>query len=71
MLRDDFGQDSDIDMLVEFMPGEIVGFFRFIGIERELTELFNGRKVDLRTSGDLSIYFRDRVVTEVETVYVH
>ncbi len=70
MLRDDFGQDSDIDMLVEFMPGEVVGFFRIVGIERAITELFKGRKVDLRTPGELSKYFRDRVIVEAETLYV-
>ena len=28
VLRDEFGPDSDIDVLVEFMPEERVGFFR-------------------------------------------
>ena len=28
VLREDFGSDSDIDFLVEFMPGERVGFFQ-------------------------------------------
>ena len=70
LLWDDFGQDSDIDMLVEFIPGEIVGFFRLVGIEMDLTDFFKGRKVDLRTPGELSNYFRDRVIAEAETLYV-
>lgn len=70
VLRDDFGPESDIDMLVEFMPGEIVGFFRLSRIERALSDIFRGRKVDLRTPEDLSDYFRDKVVAEAEEVYV-
>ena len=70
VLSDDFGPQSDIDVLIEFMPGEIVGFFRLIRIERELSGFFKGKKVDLRTAGDLSKYFRDRVLTEAEVLYV-
>ena len=70
ILRDDFGPESDIDMLVEFMPGEIVGFFRLSRIERALSEIVGGRKVDLRTPEDLSDYFRDNVVAEAEELYV-
>ena len=71
VLRDDFGPQSDIDMLVEFLPGEVVGFFRLSRTERELSSFVNNRKVDLRTPEDLSDYFRDRVVAESEELYVH
>ena len=71
ILRDDFGPESDIDMLVEFMPGEIVGFFRLSRIERSLSDISGGRKVDLRTPEDLSGYFREKVVAESEELYVH
>ena len=37
-LRDDFGNDSDIDVLVEFEPGHLPGL-RFFAMERELSEL--------------------------------
>ena len=69
VLRDDFGPESDIDMLVEFMPGEVVGFFRLFDLEEELSRIFDGRKVDLRTPKDLSRYFRDRVVAEAKVQY--
>ena len=26
VLRDDFGPDSDVDVLVEFEPGQVIGF---------------------------------------------
>jgi predicted nucleotidyltransferase len=68
VLRDDFGPDSDVDVLVEFEPGTRVGL-RFFALEQELTELL-GHKVDLNTPGFLSKYFRDRVVAEAEALYV-
>ena len=46
-LREDFGPDGDIDLLVEFAPGRTPGF-RFIGMADELSELF-GRHVDVLT----------------------
>lgn len=68
VLRDDFGPDSDIDVLVEFAPGARVGLIKMSGIEEELSLLF-GRKVDLRTAADLSRYFRDQVVEAAEVQY--
>jgi len=69
VLRDDFGPESDVDVLVEFEQGQVPGLFRFARIERELAELFGGRRVDLRTAGDLSQYFRDQVVATAEALY--
>ncbi|HEY7217582.1 MAG TPA: nucleotidyltransferase family protein [Candidatus Binatia bacterium] len=69
VLRDDFRPDSDVDVLVEFEPGQAVGLLRFVRIERELSELL-GRKVDLNTAGFLSRYFRDEVLKEAEVQYV-
>lgn len=64
VLRDDFGPNSDIDVLVEFQPGKTPGFFTIAEMEYELSPLFGNRKVDLRTPQDLSHFFRDRVVRE-------
>ncbi len=69
VLRDDFGPESDIDMLVEFEPGCTVGLIGMGGLERELSELL-GRKVDLRTPSELSRYFRDEVIEGSEVQYV-
>lgn len=68
ILCDDFGPDSDIDVLVEFEPGRTPGL-AFFGMEIELSEIL-GRKVDLNTAGLLSKYFRDRVLAEAEVQYV-
>jgi predicted nucleotidyltransferase len=58
--------DSDVDLLVEFDPGATPGLLTMAQIEIELSELLGGRKVDLRTAGDLSRYFRDEVVRTAE-----
>jgi hypothetical protein len=68
VLRDDFRPDSDVDVLVEFEPGHVVGLIRLAGIERELSALV-GRKVDIRTPADLSRYFRDEVLASAEVQY--
>lgn len=58
MLRDDFGPDSEVDVLVDFEPGHVPGFLVIARVERELSAIFGGRKIDLRTAEDLSRYFR-------------
>ena len=68
-LRDDFGPESDVDVLVEFETGHVPGFFRLFDMEAELSTLFGGRKVDLRTPQDLSRYFRDEVLATAELHY--
>jgi predicted nucleotidyltransferase len=70
LLRDDFGPDSDIDLLVEFEPGRTPGLITLSGMEMELESMLGGRRrVDLRTPGDLSKRFRDRVCAEAQPVY--
>ena len=68
VLHGDFRPDSDIDLLVEFDPAHIPGFFKLAHMERELSELM-GKKVDLRTPQELSRYFRDEVISEAEVQY--
>ncbi len=69
VLTDRFASNSDVDVLVEFRPGERVGFFRLAEIEDELSRLLGGRKIDLRTPGDLSRYFREEVMQSARVVY--
>ena len=67
VLGDDFGPESDVDVLVEFKPGHAPGL-AFFAMEAELSEIIR-RKVDLNTPGFLSRYFRDRVLAEAEVQY--
>jgi hypothetical protein len=69
VLRPDFRHDSDIDVLVEFDPESVPGLLGIARMERELSAFVEGRKVDLRTSEDLSRYFRQRVIDEAEVHY--
>ena len=69
LLRPDFRPESDIDVLVEFEPGAAVGFFGLARLERELSALLDGRRVDLRTPQDLSRYFRNSVVDQAYVIH--
>jgi predicted nucleotidyltransferase len=68
VLREDFGPESDVDVLVEFEPGQVVGLLRLAGMEIELSGILK-RKVDLRTPAELSRYFRQQVLDSAEVQY--
>jgi predicted nucleotidyltransferase len=67
ILRDDFGPDSDVDVLVDFAPGRTPGL-AFFAMQDELGRLL-GRNVDLHTAASLSKYFRDAVLAEAKVQY--
>ncbi len=67
VLRDDFTDESDVEVLVEFEPEHVPGW-EFFSMQDELSEIL-GRKVDLNTPDDLSKYFRDEVLDEAEPYY--
>ena len=48
VLRDDFGSESDIDVLVKFEPDHTPGLLGIVRMEQEMEEMF-GHKVDLVT----------------------
>ena len=66
-LREDFGPESDLDVLVAFEPGAQIGL-EFFAIENELSEIL-GRRVDLNTPGFISRHFREEVLREAEVIY--
>lgn len=73
VLRDDFGADSDIDVLVRFAPEATWSLFDFARMEGELREIFD-RDVDLieRAAVERSQnHFRRRsVLDNAEAIYV-
>lgn len=69
VLRDDFGPESDVDVLVEFAAGASIGYVGMARMERELEEML-GRPVDLRTPNELSRHFRSSVLAEAREEYV-
>ncbi len=66
--REDFGPQSDIDVLVEFTPDAGIGLFEFVDLQHELGEIL-GRDVDLHTPASLSHFFREGVVDSAEVAY--
>ena len=69
VLRDDFGPASDVDVLVEFEPGQAPGLFGLSAMERDLSGLLGGRAVDMRTPRELSRYFREEVAAHALVQY--
>jgi predicted nucleotidyltransferase len=68
ILRDDFGPESDVDVLVEFLPNASPSLFDMGRMQQELVEML-GRGVDLKTPDFLSRYFRNRVMREAVVQY--
>jgi predicted nucleotidyltransferase len=68
VMRDDFDPASDVDVLVEFEPGQTIGF-DVITIEEELSVLFGGRRVDLVIEKYLNPRLRERVLASAEVQY--
>ncbi len=68
-LQDNARQDSDLDILVEFTAGKEPGLIGLAAIEADLSALFGGRRVDLRTPQDLSSHFRGEVLRTAEVQY--
>ncbi|MDF1799781.1 MAG: nucleotidyltransferase family protein [Planctomycetota bacterium] len=68
VLRDDFGEDSDVDLLVEFLPETHVGLFHLIRLQNAIEELL-GRPVDLVPRDGLKPLIRDQVLATSEQVY--
>ena len=69
VLRDDFRDDSDVDVLVEFIPEYPITFFDLHEMEEILSRLFAGRRIDLVTVGSLHRLIRGRVLPLAEVQY--
>ena len=69
VLRDDFRPDSDVDVLVEFLPNDPWSYWDWPDMMQELEAVF-GRKVDLVPKGGLRNPFRrHEILTTREVVY--
>lgn len=68
VLTERFAPHSDVDVLVEFEPGQTPGYFTIGRMVNELSDML-GRPVDLRTPEDLSRYFRQEVLSLAEPIY--
>ena len=68
VLRDDFGADSDIDMLVEFEPQAQPGF-EIVAIQAEFSEFFGGRAVDFVNPKYISRFLKEEVLSTAEEIH--
>ena len=69
VLRDDFGPDSDVDVLVEFLPDGVPSLFTIQDLEQELSAVFGGRAVDLVTPGALHPLLRERILADAQVQF--
>ena len=72
VLRDDFGPDSDVDVLVSFEPRVLHTLLDIVRMQEELSGMF-GRMVDLieRTAVEQSRNYirRKAILQSAETIY--
>lgn len=68
VLRDDFGPESDVDLLVSFEPEAQIGFLALGRLRRELMALLN-RPVDLVPQDGLKPQIRDIVLSTARLIY--
>ncbi len=66
--RGEMRPDSDIDLLVEFLPGAEVDLVDYAGLMLDLSKLL-GRKVDLVSKNGLKPLIRKSVLEEARLVY--
>ena len=66
----DFGPDSDVDFLVDFLPGRPDPFEDFCALRDDLQEIVN-RDVDLVVKRAIrNPYFRESALNQAKIVYV-
>ena len=70
ILTDDFGPESDVDVLVEFEAHVKMDLLTYVRLARSIGELFfNGRKVDLVTYKGLRPLLKEAIIQSSEVQY--
>ena len=67
-LRDDFREDSDVDLLVEYETGYSPGW-EIVDLSEAFGRLLGGREVDLVNRKYLNERLKDRVLTSAVVIY--
>jgi len=61
---------SDVDLLVEFIPGRAPSGFALVDMQEELAQAFEGRRIDLAFPSVLQNPWRRRVIEpQLQTIY--
>jgi uncharacterized protein len=66
--RGEMAPGSDIDLLVEFLPGHRMGLFEFLELQARLTAVL-GRRVDLVSKRGLKPRVRPEVLRDAKLLY--
>ena len=66
--RNEMGPDSDIDLIVDYLPSAHPSLFDLIGLKDELSDL-PGRKVDLGVKRSIKPRYKDRILAEARVIY--
>lgn len=69
-LHNDFRNDSDVDLLVEFEPDAPVGMLTVAKMQRGLSELLH-RDVDLVLKAGLKPLIRNEILTNSHVIYAN
>ena len=67
-LREDFRTDSDVDLLVDFLPNHGLGLIEYLQCQEELGGAL-GRKVDLVQKSGLKRFVRDEILGTSRVIY--
>lgn len=67
-IRDDFRDDSDVDVLVEFEPEARIGFLALAQLQRELSAIVQ-RPVDIVPKNGLKPHIRVAVLASAQVLY--
>ena len=68
VVRDEARPLSDVDLMVEFFPGQPGGLFRYVELKHALEGLL-GRPVDLITKGHIKPRLKRRILAECLPVF--
>ena len=66
--RGEMRSDSDVDLLVDFLPDARIGLLELSALTRELSQMV-GRAVDLALEPALKPLVRAEVLAEAQTLY--
>jgi uncharacterized protein len=69
-LRDDFGPESDVDLLVDFEPDHGIGLIKYGQCQDELAEVL-GRRVDLVQKSGLKALVKQTILDSARVVYAN
>jgi len=71
VLRDDFGPDSDVDVMIALADNATLDYFEdWLKIQDELSELFNHRRIDLvERKRIVNPFIRHHAITNRQVLY--